>query len=133
LSDPTSAITTFIAPKTEPLGKNIKLKLTVKDFGGLQSTVDSSIYIIQKELPNNPPAAAFSYATSKNKVTFTDRSTDSDGTIVSWFWDFGDGKTSTVQNPRHRYRKIGNYSVTLTITDDEGESKSTSKEVKITK
>jgi PKD repeat protein len=133
LSDPTSAITTFTAPKTEPLGKNIKLKLTVIDFGGLQSTADSFIYVMQKELPNNPPAAAFGYSTRRNKVTFTDRSTDSDGTIMSWFWDFGDDKTSVVQNPRHRYRKIGNYTVTLTITDDGGVSNSISKDVTVTK
>jgi PKD repeat protein len=133
LSDPTSAVTTFTAPKTEPLGKNIKLKLTVKDHGGLKGAVDSSIYVMQNELPNNPPAAAFSYATRKKRITFTDRSTDSDGTIVSWFWDFDDGKTSTEQNPRHRYRKIGNYSVTLTVTDDGGVSNSTSKNVTVTK
>jgi PKD repeat protein len=133
LSNPTSAVTTFTAPKTDSLGKNLKFKLTVKDLGGLQGTADSSIYVRQNEPPNNPPAAAFSYATSRKRVTFTDRSTDSDGTIVSWFWDFGDGKTSTEQNPRHRYRKIGNYSVNLTVTDDGGVSNSTSKNVTITK
>ncbi|MEA1947362.1 MAG: PKD domain-containing protein [Thermodesulfobacteriota bacterium] len=133
LSDSTSAVTTFTAPKTEPLGKNIKLKLTVKDHGGLQGTADSSIYVMQNELPNNSPAVDFSYATRKKLVTFTDRSTDSDGTIVSWFWDFGDGKTSTEQNPGHRYRKIGNYSVTLTVTDDGGVNNFTSKNLTVTK
>jgi len=43
LSNPTSAVTTFTAPKTDPFGKNLKLKLTVKDHGGLQGTADSSI------------------------------------------------------------------------------------------
>jgi len=134
LSDPTSAVTTITAPKTDSLGKNLKFKLTVKDHGGLQSTADSFIYIRQKELSNNPPASDFSYATMWRKtVRFTDRSTDSDGTIVSWFWNFGDGKTSTRQNPWHRYRKIGNYSVTLTVTDDGGVSKSTSKTVFVAK
>jgi PKD repeat protein len=133
LSDPTSAVTTFTAPKTDSLGKNIKLKLTVKDHGGLQGTTDSSIYVMQNELPNNPPAAAFSYAISRKIVTFTDHSTDSDGTVVSWLWDFGDGKTSTEQNPGHRYVKFKNYSVTLTVTDDGGVSNSTSKTVFVTK
>ena len=41
LSDPSSAVTTFTAPKSDPLGKNVKVKLTVKDHGGLQSTADS--------------------------------------------------------------------------------------------
>ena len=133
LSNPTSAVTTFTAPKTDPLGKNIKLKLTVKDHGGLKGTADSSIYVMQNELPNKPPALDFSYATRKKLVTFTDRSADSDGAIVSWFWDFGDGKTSTEQNPNHRYRKSGNYSVTLTVTDDGGVSNFTSKNVTVTK
>ena len=129
LSDPASAVTTFTAPKTETLGKNIKLKLTVKDHGGLQGTTDSSIYVMQNELPNNPPAVDFSYTTSKKGVTFTDLSTDSDGTIVSWFWDFGDGKTSTEQNPRHWYSGYGTYTVTLTVTDDDGARNSQSKTV----
>ena len=127
LSDPASAVTTFTAPKTETLDKNIKLKLTVKDHGGLQGTTDTSIYVMQNELPNNPPAVDFSYTTNKKRVTFTDLSTDSDGTIVSWFWDFGDGKTSTEQNPRHWYSGYGTYTVTLTVTDDDGARNSRSK------
>jgi PKD repeat protein len=133
LSDPTSAVTTFTAPKTDQHGKNLKFKLTVKDFGGLQDTADSSIYVRENKIPNNPPSAAFSYATSRKKVAFTDRSTDSDGTIVSWFWSFGDGKTSTKRNPIHKYVKFRNYSVTLTVTDDKGTSNSTSKDITVTK
>jgi hypothetical protein len=133
LSDPTSVVTTFTAPNTEPHGKNIKLKLTVKDHGGLKGTADSSIFVMQNELPNNSPTADFSYATRRKLFTFTDRSTDSDGTIKSWIWDFGDGKTSTEQNPSHRYVKFRNYSVTLTVTDDRGESNSTLKNITITK
>ena len=120
LSNPTSAVTTFTAPKTESLGKNLRFKLTVKDQGGLQGTADSSIYVRQNDLSNNPPIADFSYATNRTRVTFTDRSTDSDGTIVSWFWDFGDGHTSTNKNPSYWYRGYGPYTVTLTVTDDDG-------------
>lgn len=50
---------------------------------------------------------------------FTDQST-SDGTISSWSWEFGDGNTSTEQNPSHTYSQPGTYHVCLTITDDEG-------------
>jgi PKD repeat protein len=129
LSALTSAVTTFTTPKTSSLGKNLKFKLTVKDFGGLQGTADSSIYVRQNELSNNPPIADFSYATSRTRVTFTDRSNDSDGTIVSWFWDFGDDYTSTNKNPRHWYRGYGTYTVKLTITDDDGARYSQSKTV----
>jgi hypothetical protein len=45
----------FTAPKSDSFGKNLKFKLTVKDIGGLQSTADSTIYVSQNTVPNNPP------------------------------------------------------------------------------
>jgi PKD repeat protein len=133
ISDPTSAVMIFTAPKADLNGKNLKFKLTVKDFGGLQGTADGSVYVRQNELPNNPPAAAFSVALSRKVALFTDNSSDTDGGIVSWLWNFADGQTSTEQNPEHRYNKFGNYSVTLTVTDDRGLSNSISKNVTIEK
>jgi parallel beta-helix repeat protein len=50
-------------------------------------------------------------------VQFTDQST---GTLKSWEWNFGDGTTSTEQNPNHTYSKAGTYQVTLTVTLDNG-------------
>ncbi|MDX2472204.1 MAG: endonuclease [Candidatus Krumholzibacteria bacterium] len=47
-------------------------------------------------------------------------SSDSDGTIVSYAWTFGDGGTSTAANPNHTYAATGVYTVTLTVTDDLG-------------
>jgi len=138
LSDPKSAVTTFTAPKTDQHGKNLKFKLTVKDFGGLQGTADSAIYVIPtiNEPPaptNNPPTADYSFAVNRKKASFTDNSSETDGTIVSWFWSFGDGSTSTERNPKHRYVKFRNYSVILTVTDDNGATHSTSKNITITK
>ena len=49
-------------------------------------------------------------------VQFTDRSTGA----TSWKWDFGDGKTSSVQNPVHIYTYTGSYTVTLTVTGQGG-------------
>lgn len=46
----------------------------------------------------------------------------------TYLWDFGDGGTSTEQNPYHLYQEPGSYSVTLTITDEEGNSTTTTKE-----
>ncbi len=50
-------------------------------------------------------------------VQFTDTST---GTINSWTWTFGDGGTSTEQNPRYKYTKPGTYTVSLTVTGPVG-------------
>lgn len=48
-----------------------------------------------------------------NDSSITGNITDS---IVSWFWNFGDGTTSTLQNPNHYYAQSGNLSVVLTVT-----------------
>ncbi len=47
-------------------------------------------------------------------------SSDTDGTIASVAWDFGDGATSTAANPTHTYTTAGSYDATLTVTDDDG-------------
>jgi len=70
---------------------------------------------------NLPPIADFTYTVNCPSVSFTDASTDPDGTVVSWLWDFGDGNTSTQQNPTHTYAADGTYTVTLTVWDNEGE------------
>ena len=49
-------------------------------------------------------------------------SLDLDGTIASYFWDFGDGATSTSANPQHTYTVLGEYVATLTVTDNLGSS-----------
>jgi PKD repeat protein len=53
-------------------------------------------------------------------VTFTDLSLPGSSAIVSWDWDFGDGETSTEQNPIHTYYAIGTYTVSLTVIDENG-------------
>jgi PKD repeat protein len=83
--------------------------------------------------PNQAPTADFSYTTiGGNGVSFADQSTDSDGTVVGWSWNFGDGNTSTDQNPVHTYASPGTYSVTLTATDDDGASDSVTRDVSVT-
>jgi len=72
---------------------------------------------------NASPTARFTFSPSDplvgETVTFTDDSTD-DGTIVSQDWDFGDGGTDTGAAPTHTYDAAGDYSVVLTVEDDEG-------------
>ena len=80
---------------------------------------------------NHSPVADFTYTVSDLTATFTDASSDSDGTVASWLWDFGDGAASTVQNPSHTYAADDTYTVSLTVTDDEDETDSTSQDVTV--
>ena len=73
-----------------------------------------------------PPIAGFTYSpvnpTPLDTVVFTDISTDEDGSVVDWYWEFGDGVTSAEQNPTHQYADDGTYYVNLTVTDNDGET-----------
>ncbi|MDD1655608.1 MAG: PGF-pre-PGF domain-containing protein [Methanomicrobiales archaeon] len=68
-----------------------------------------------------PPVAAFIAGplsgTAPLTVTFTDQST---GSPATWSWDFGDGGTSTSQNPSHTYGRTGIYNITFTATNAGG-------------
>lgn len=73
---------------------------------------------------NSYPIPDFMYSSTSPKIyetiDFTDLSTDSDGNIVLWYWEFGDGNNSTEQNPRYAYVNAEQYVVTLTVEDDLG-------------
>lgn len=80
---------------------------------------------------NQLPQASFDYAITELTVKFTDKSTDQDGTIVSWLWKFGDGTNSTKQNPSHTYSEMDTYTVSLTVTDDKGGTNTSSKSLMV--
>ena len=80
---------------------------------------------------NLPPAASFTHACTGLSCTFTDGSSDADGSVMSWSWSFGDGGTSAAQHPSHSYAAGGTYTVTLTVTDDDGATSSTSRSVTV--
>jgi subtilisin family serine protease len=71
-----------------------------------------------EEPTNNQPTADFSYVCTDLSCDFTDLSTDTDGTVDSWNWDFEGTGTSEVQHPTHTFPADGTYTVTLTVTDD---------------
>ncbi|MBL7086071.1 MAG: PKD domain-containing protein [Candidatus Cloacimonetes bacterium] len=79
-----------------------------------------------------PPVADFSAETVVGEppleVQFYDDSIPGSGDIISWYWEFGDGSTSTEQNPVHTYTEEDNYDVTLTIIDSNGLEDSITKE-----
>jgi PKD repeat protein len=99
--------------------------LTVTDDDG--DTDAASVVIDVSPVPNVAPTAVASGSPSSGKepltVLFSSAgSTDSDGTIVSRSWDFGDGGSSTQANPSHTYTSAGTYTATLTVTDNAGGS-----------
>jgi len=78
------------------------------------------------------PVAGFDFSVDNDTltVTFTDTSSD-DGEIVSYAWAFGDGTTSTEANPVKTYDEAGVYSVALTVTDDEGNTRTRTQQVEV--
>jgi len=78
---------------------------------------------------NAVPIASFIYGPNNpfqgHTIQFTDQSTDLDGSIVNWTWNFGDGNISYEKNPTHVYTKNGTYTVILTVMDNDGATKST--------
>jgi PKD repeat protein len=62
---------------------------------------------------------------------FNDQSYSPIGPITSWLWDFGDGTTSTLQNPDHTYLAAGTYTISLTVTDINGCSEAATTSVTI--
>ena len=78
-----------------------------------------------------PPVANFSDSTNGLTASFTNSSTDSDGTVVSSAWNFGDGSTSTATSPSHTYATAGTYNVTLTVTDNGGKTGTKSSSVTV--
>jgi subtilisin family serine protease/subtilisin-like proprotein convertase family protein len=77
------------------------------------------------------PVAGFSYSVEGLEASFTNTSSDINDDIVSYSWDFGDDATSSDMSPVHSYAAAGVYSVTLTVTDSEGNMDSESMDVEV--
>lgn len=80
------------------------------------------------------PTASFSAEPTEGAapliVTFTDESSSHDG-IVGWSWDFGDDSHSTEQNPEHTYVQEGTYTVTLTVTESDGNTDAMTTDIEV--
>ncbi len=111
-------------------------RLTVTDDDDATNTDTQTVTVT--EPPNQPPTANFTYTPSSSveigeSITFIDGSTDTDGNIVNWTWDFNDGNMSYSQNPIHSYTEPGIYNVSLTITDNNDATDTYTKTITIEK
>jgi PKD repeat protein len=80
---------------------------------------------------NAVPTANYSVVSNQLTASFTDTSTDSDGSIVRRLWSFGDGVSASSTNPSHTYAAPGTYTVTLTVTDNGGYSHTKTAQVSV--
>lgn len=98
------------------------VSLTIGNVMGQNDAKVIPNYIHVSQLPP-PPVARFSatpvIGPAPLTVKFSDLSLNSP---VSWSWDFGDGQNSTTKNPAHNYTQPGDYSVSLTVKDNLGQS-----------
>ncbi|MEZ4702814.1 MAG: PKD domain-containing protein [Rhodothermales bacterium] len=82
---------------------------------------------------NNAPVASFTHSATDLALSVDgSASSDSDGTIVSYAWTFGDGATGSGATASHTYAAAGTYTVALTVTDDEGATGTASQSVTVT-
>jgi PKD repeat protein len=125
-SDVQSPTHTFTAANT------YDVSLTVTDAAGATSTVNQDVTVTTT--PNAPPTADFDFVCNAEECTFTDASADTDGTVESYGWDFGDGTTSEEQSPVHTYAgitELTEFEVALTVTDDDGATNTISQTVAV--
>ncbi|MEC4725089.1 PKD domain-containing protein [Shewanella sp. D64] len=78
------------------------------------------ITIKEDEAPNVAPVSSFTFNAQSNMVSFTSTSVDEDGELVSYLWDLGDGNSADTETVNHPYAQDGEYTVSLTVTDNGG-------------
>jgi len=111
---------TMIHPYTSEGSYNVTL--TVTDNDQLTNTTTKSITVSPH--PKEAPEASFTYSPlnpeANQTITFdASGSSDPDGTIINYFWNFGDGTTGAGMTATHSYPLDGTYTVTLTVTDND--------------
>jgi PKD repeat protein len=104
---------------------NYTVTLTVYDNENGTDTTTAMVVVVGPGSTNSPPVAVAhpegqTVATGEDAWFYGGDSYDTDGYIVSWEWDFGDGDIGYGVNITHKYWAIGMYEVTLTVTDNLG-------------
>lgn len=104
--------------------------LTVTDDRGKKSIFVQTIVVnaIPRAVIDADPEVQF----IDEPIAFSaEQSSDPDGTLASFLWDFGDGNGSTQPSPFHNYGGVGSYMVTLTVTDNRGAQASDTRFVRV--
>lgn len=105
--------------------------LTVTDNKGATASLTRVVEVL-----NVPPTADFDWSPKLllpgDTTQFSELSSDPDGNVVSFLWDFDDGATSAAPSPSHAYAESGIYAVSLTVTDDDGDASTATKNVCVT-
>jgi len=114
---------------------NYNVKLTVTDDKG--ATDSATKTVIVTETPNQSPIASFTATPTSGvaplEVYFSaSNSYDSDGTIISYAWNFKDGNTGNGETISYTFSSTGSYNVELTVTDNEGAVGSATKTIIVT-
>ncbi|MCL4416058.1 MAG: PKD domain-containing protein, partial [Actinobacteria bacterium] len=134
--DNSTAVTGQKPTHTFSTAGTYNIKLTVKDDKGAFSTESAASVVIEAEaaqLSNDstnlaPTANAGGPYTGKvgQSTTFDgSKSTDSDGSIKNYLWDYGDGASGSGVNPSHTFQTAGTYTIELTVVDDKNLSSTT--------
>ncbi len=109
------------------------VELTVTDQNDISDSVSEEVVV--EDEPVDPPTAEFEFVPESpeegESVEFSDESTEGDANIVDWSWDFGDGATSSDENPTHVYDEEGTYTVELTVTDENDLSDTTTDQIEV--
>ena len=112
------------------------VELTVTDDKGATDSLTKTITVTDSIVSNQSPTASFTANPTSGvaplEVSFNaSSSSDSDGSITSYDWDFKDGETGNGEIISHTFSSIGSYNVELTVTDDKGATDSTTKEIEV--
>lgn len=98
-----------------------RIRVSRHDNAGINDISDTTFSIV---ITPQPPVASFVVDQISGlqplSVSFTDTSIANTGSIISWEWDFGNGTTSTLQNPQYVFIEPGQYSISLSVTNTAG-------------
>jgi parallel beta-helix repeat protein len=117
----------FDAKQTSPMIEHTfstsgsqRVTLRVTDDQGATGSVTQTVSVGERQAPQALFAFSPTQPSVVDAVHFADQSSDAEGQVVSWKWEFGDGTPSADRNPTHTYSRKGTFTVKLTVTDNDG-------------